>query len=240
MVTVSRDVTERVERARFRELVQSVTTVANAAGSADDALEGALAVICRLKGWPLGHVYMITDEGADELVPTTIWYSEESTGHAEFRRVTEATRFRRGIGLPGRVLASGQPAWIPNVLEDPNFPRARLVKNLGLAAAFGFPVRAGERILAVLEFFTTEVLAPEERFLEVLDEIGDMLGQALQRLQVEETLRGSEALLEQAQAIAGPTSCSGSMGASRGRSRCTTRSSWPTSIPTTGCGSTGR
>jgi PAS domain S-box-containing protein len=202
MVTVSRDVTERVERARFRELVQGVTTVANAARSTHDALGGALAVICRFKDWPLGHVYMIADEGGDELVPTTIWHSERSADHEEFRRVTEATRFRRGIGLPGRVLASGQPAWIPNVVEDPNFPRARLVKDLGLAAAFGFPVRAGEQVLAVLEFFTTEVLGPDERFLEVLHEIGDLLGQVLQRLQVENTLRGSEAMLEQAQAIA--------------------------------------
>jgi len=201
-VTVSRDVTERVEGTRFHELLQRVTRVANEATSADEALRATVEEICRFKSWPLGHVYMVATDGSGELMPTTIWYPEEPGGHQEFRRVTEATRFRQGIGLPGRVLASGQPVWIPNVIEDPNFPRARLVRNLELAAAFGFPIRAGEETLAVLEFFTTEVLSPDPRFVEVLDEIGSQVGQVLRRQQVEEALRNREAQLAQAQSIA--------------------------------------
>ena len=201
-VTVMRDVTERVEGSRFHELLQRVTRAANEATSANDALRATLAEICRFKSWPLGHVYVVATDGSGEMLPTTIWYPEEPGDHEEFRRVTEATRFRQGIGLPGRVLASGQPAWIPNVLEDPNFPRARLVRNLELAAAFGFPIRVGEKTLAVLEFFTTEVQSPDPRFVEILDEIGSQLGQVLRRQQVEEALRNREAQLAQAQSIA--------------------------------------
>ncbi len=202
MIGITRDVTATVERARFRELLQAATAAANEAASADAALRAALEVVCRFREWPLGHVYVRAEGGADELAPTAIWYPEKSAGHDEFRRVTEETRFARGVGLPGRVLATGRPAWIPDVTRDGNFPRARLVRDLGLRSAFGFPVRVGSEILAVMEFFTTEIVPPEQPLLDVLQEIGTQVGQVLRRQEAEDTLRHSESMLAQAQAIA--------------------------------------
>jgi hypothetical protein len=43
----------------------------------------------------------------------------------EFRSLTERTTFNRGEGLPGRVWASGEPAWIVDVVADARFTRAR-------------------------------------------------------------------------------------------------------------------
>ena len=41
-------------------------------------------------------------------------------------------RFPSGVGLPGRVLATGRPLWIRDVVHDDNFPRGRLVHDLGM------------------------------------------------------------------------------------------------------------
>ena len=64
--------------------------------------------------------------------------------------------FASGVGLPGRVLASGRPSWIIDVTKDPNFPRATGATDIGIKASFGFPVLIGHEVVAVLEFFASE------------------------------------------------------------------------------------
>src|SRR5262249_61578 len=58
---------------------------------------------------------------------------------AEFSQLTRATVFVRGVGLPGRVWSSGKPAWLVEVGDDPNFPRARAAREVGLHTGLAFP-----------------------------------------------------------------------------------------------------
>jgi PAS domain S-box-containing protein len=199
---VTRKQSESAERSRFLELLHRVTAAANQARSAGDALAAALREICEFKGWPLAHVYLPAGDGSGQLAPTKIWHPSKAGPYESFRRLTEATRFEPGEGLPGRVLSSGEPAWIRDVTEDDNFPRASVAAQQGLAAAFGFPARSGDQVVAILEFFTTDVLPPEPRFLETLKEIGAQLGEVIRRQDVEATLRKREGQLAQAQRIA--------------------------------------
>ncbi len=71
-------------------------------------------------------------------MPTKIWNLSDQAKFATFRQVTEVTRLAPNKGLPGRVLTSGKPLWVPNVTEDANFPRAKLAADVG--------VRAGSKV----------------------------------------------------------------------------------------------
>ena len=73
-----------------------------------------------------------------------------------------------GVGLPGRVWSSGRPAWIPDVTQDANFPRANVAASVGLHAGFAFPILTGEAVSGVLEFFASEIVPPDEPLLEIL------------------------------------------------------------------------
>ena len=97
-----------------------------------------------------------------------------------------------GIGLPGRVLESGKPAWITDVMRDPNFPRAKMANDLGIRAGFAFPVLVGAQVVGVLEFFSPGASEPDERLLEVMADIGTQLGRVVERKRAEEALRESE------------------------------------------------
>jgi signal transduction histidine kinase/DNA-binding response OmpR family regulator len=195
-VAVYSDLTElkRVEEAlrektEFLALNQVITAAANEAVSVESAMQIALDQVCTQTGWPVGHAYMLADERSGELVTSLVWHLDDTERFEAFRRVTEAMRLAPGIGLPGRVLESGRPAWITDVTKDRNFPRAKAAAELDIKGAFAFPVLVGTDVVAVLEFFSDRALEPREALLDVAAQIGTQLGRVVERKRSEERLR---------------------------------------------------
>ena len=100
--------------------------------------------------------------------------------------------FLKGVGLPGRIWETGNRLWIPDVVKDPNFPRAPIASNAGLHGAFAFPIRLGEAIHGVMEFFSREFQEPDEALLHQMMSVGSQIGQFMQRKTIEMALRESE------------------------------------------------
>jgi signal transduction histidine kinase/HAMP domain-containing protein len=204
MVAVYTDVTDLKEaeeaiqeKSAFLQLNQAITRAANQATSVEEAMQITLDRVCAHTGWPVGHAYML-DESAGDLAPSAIWHLDDAQQFETFRSVTEATRFASGVGLPGRVLASGEPAWIFDVTQDPNFPRAKLAMEIGVRAGVAFPVLVGPKVAAVLEFFSAEAIEAYQPLLEVMAQIGTQLGRVIERTQAEEQLMGAKAQAEAA------------------------------------------
>jgi len=178
------------QKNEFLRLMQVVVVSANEAENVEEVFHVMLGEVCRHMGWPVGHVYLST-EGGKRLEPSTLWHSVDPQRFEVFRKITEKTPFEVGEGLPGRVLATGKPAWISDVTHDSNFPRARLAKNIGVRAGFAFPVLVGTEVAAVLEFFSPEVLEPDEPLLEIMAYVGTQLGRVIERTRAEKALRNS-------------------------------------------------
>jgi signal transduction histidine kinase/CheY-like chemotaxis protein len=174
------------EKTAYLEISQVVTSAANQAKSVENALQLALDEFCRHTGWPVGHAYLLAD---GELVTSRTWHFDDPARFEMFRRVTEATHFVPGAGLPGRVLESGEPAWISDVTKDQNFPRAKMATDLGVKGAFAFPVLVGSDVVAVLEFFSDQAVEPHETLLDVVAQIGIQLGRVVERKRSEKQLR---------------------------------------------------
>src|SRR6185436_7261066 len=117
---------------------------------------------------------------------------EASIKVSEFERVSREFTFVPGLGLPGRVWASLQPEYIPDVVPDENFPRAPSAQSEGIHAAFGFPILLGREVLGVIEFFSREIRQPDQDLLNMLATIGSQIGQFIERKRAEEELRASE------------------------------------------------
>ncbi len=77
---------------------------------------------------------------------------------------------------------------------DRTDPRAEAAKNAGLKTAIAFPVLAGGDVVAAMEIFTSEILAPETPLLDAMSQIGIELGRIVERKRTEERLRQSELL----------------------------------------------
>ena len=177
---------ERLERrAREAELLFEVTRLAADTESFDEALSSCLRAICTIANWPVGHAFVLGKGAEPELIPTSIWY-EATHGLSEpLREATAILRFREGIGLPGIVLATGEPTWMSDAEQHPDFRR----KGKGFGAAFGFPIKSEGNVIAVLEFFTTSVAPPDKQLMLTVRTLGEQLGRVMERKRTEEHQR---------------------------------------------------
>lgn len=171
-------------------ILQRVAVAANEATSFEDAVQVALSAVCEHTGWPIGHLY-VTEE-ADRLRPAGVWHLDEPRRATNFVAVTEATYLSSGEGLPGRVLASGEPAWIEDVHRDDNFTRAKVAADIEVVAGFAFPVLMGPEVVGVLEFFAFEAIMTDEHLLSVIANVGAQLGRVIERDRAAEALTRNE------------------------------------------------
>jgi two-component system, sensor histidine kinase and response regulator len=173
---------ELYEKKMQIELLGAIAVAANDATCVEDVLQFTLAKICQTTGWSLGHAYIVKPVAdGNRLFSTGRWYGTETESNRAFHVVSEASTFDPGIGLPGRVLSSGKPSFILDLSADPNFPRAEVARLGGLRAAFAFPVVAGSDVAAVLEFFAYTSRSPDVFFLQLMAQIGTVLGRVVER-----------------------------------------------------------
>src|SRR3954447_332893 len=143
-------------------LLEAEHAVARGLGDAErlpGVAKELLAAIGTPLGWELGAGWE-PDGGGVRMIE--LW-TDGSLGDGELAAIRATDRLARGVGVPGRVLASGEPAWIVDVTEDPNFPRRGAATAAGLRSAFCFPV-VSERLglCGAIEFPTRQRLRPPE------------------------------------------------------------------------------
>ena len=161
------------------------TVIAALAGSPtiSSALRNLLEAIARYLNCEFGAIWQ-SDETDTRLRCFATWESPYSDVD-DFRRTTEQLELEPGEGLPGRVWADREPAWIEDVLEDSNFPRAQIAEQCGLHGAFAFPILGPDGMEAVVEFFTREPAQADESILQTIETVGLQVGLYLARMRVE-------------------------------------------------------
>jgi signal transduction histidine kinase/DNA-binding response OmpR family regulator/PAS domain-containing protein len=178
--------------------LQNIVIAANEAKSVEEALKRCLDEVCAYTGWPVGHAFLRAEDGSGEMEATEIWHLDHPRRFKALREVTQNVRFKAGVGLPGRVLKTGEAVWIEDVTKDKNFPRAKLATDLGVKAAMGYPVKLEDEVIAVLEFFSTEATTPTQETLEIMTHIGTQVGSVAERKRAEAALRESQERAAQA------------------------------------------
>ncbi|MDQ2978835.1 MAG: PAS domain S-box protein [Acidobacteriota bacterium] len=184
-----RDITDRKRSEGRREAQYSVTGTLAKSASLEEAAPELLRAICRGVGWELGQLWVL-DEGAGVLRWCAAWSARPEA--LEFERRSAATAFPPGRGLPGRVLESGEPAWLEDLSRDSNFPRLAAAQDCGLQTGFACPIRTGDRVAGILELFTSEKRSDDEDLLRFIDALGRQIGDFLDRRRAERTVRESE------------------------------------------------
>ncbi|MEH2380272.1 MAG: response regulator [Nostoc sp.] len=165
----------------------STTRVLAESTTINEAMPQIMQGICESLGWDLSEFWMV-DQQANLLTFLNSWY-KISFEMQEFDILSRQTTFAPGIGLPGRVWASGEPVWIADVVKDQNFIRFQIAAEAELHGAFGFPIRSGKKILGVITCFSHQIQQPEPDLATVMNSIGEQVGQFIERKQAEEEIQ---------------------------------------------------
>lgn len=179
-ISERREVERKVEReAATNRLMFEVASMAADSESFDAALQKALGAICEITRWPVGHAFVVPAGNQKIARSSGVWFEMQSGMADQLRAQTEESEFRLGVGLPGTILQCGEAQWVTDTAAEDNFVR----KDCGFRGAFGFPLKSGGRIVAILEFFSQSPVQPDPATLLLVQALGEQVGRVFERLQ---------------------------------------------------------
>ena len=189
-----RDLTSQ-KRLEARLSVQlAISQVLMEAETFEQAGDRILQAVGNLMDWEVGLIWLL-DQRTHSLSCAAVWEKSTRQGRDRFLLQSLLTTFSSGVGLPGRVFASGEPCWIANVVKDGNFPRLEFAQEADLHAAFGFPIKGSQGFLGVIEFFAHEVRLPDTSLLHMFADIGIEVGKFVERKQMADETSSFRGLL---------------------------------------------
>ncbi|QLE43651.1 response regulator [Nostoc sp. C052] len=187
IVSTGIDITNHKRAQQHLTAQYATTRVLAESATIGEATRQILQGICESLVWDLGEIWMV-DEQANVLRFLDIWH-KTSLEMQEFESLKRQTTFAPGIGLPGQVWASSEPVWIADIVKDMNFPNFKIAAQVGLHAAFGFPIRSDHKILGVITCFNREIHPPDQDLVKTMNYIGEQVGQFIQRKLAEEEIQ---------------------------------------------------
>ncbi len=183
---LSREVTARRRTEQRLALQYAITRILSRSIDFVEGTHEILQTVCESLGWQVGVLWAV-DHQAEMLRCIDFWHRPSLKVNG-FERISRTRTIARGVGLPGRIWETGEPVWIPNLSKDSNFPRAPFAEQVGLRGGFGFPVLLGDEVVGVMEFFSQEIRQPDQDLLDMINNVGNQIGQFHERKRAEEKL----------------------------------------------------
>ena len=186
---------EEARLAERRLAAQHATTQVLAdSPSLEEAFARIIRAVCESMEWIWAAVWM-ADARLHRLALKQSWQAPAADLDG-FAKACRDKTFARGEGLPGRVWASGEPAWVPDVMRDDNYFGKHAEPQAGLRGVFVCPISIDRDVVGVIEFMCESAERRNEKILAMMKAIGSQIGQFIQRKRVEEGLRLFRALID--------------------------------------------
>lgn len=170
--------------------MEEIAVSLNESKSFEDAAQKSIDKVCEGVGWEIGHLYTITSD--NKIENTAIWHLSDPELFETFQSITRNYSFQYGEGLPGTILEKKKYLWIEDVHNYDNFPRVKFAQEAGIITGFGFPIIMNEKVVAIIEFFSSTLIKPDNRFLELVALLETQLEAVFKRTRSEEELRQNE------------------------------------------------
>jgi diguanylate cyclase (GGDEF)-like protein/PAS domain S-box-containing protein len=176
-----RDITERKRAEEELRLLQTIVLAIDEAVDLGAALEVTVQRLCDVTGWACGAAWTPMPDGS-ALQLRRSWCRDDPRLQA-FCDDRQTLELPPGVGLPGRVWASGEPSLATHApAEDSS---ARLA---GLEVGVAVPVLADREVVAVLELFNVTEASDDRRVLRLVAAVASQLGTVIERKRAQERL----------------------------------------------------
>ena len=193
---ILRDVTLRNQRERRLAMQLGVGQVVQEA-STEDSLPRILAALGSHLGFDLVELWR-ADTGHQVLRYGSMWMAADCVFPSTLAK-SSIREFVPGEGLPGQVWMQGTSVWVEDIRTDVRFNSRDGAKSDGLITCWGVPVRVGNQVIAVIEFYSRKRMAAEVEIMATVEtvcaSIGQFLGRSVQEKRVTELNRQKESIL---------------------------------------------
>jgi GAF domain-containing protein len=168
--------TSREASANAAAVIEVVQALAGA-GSSADAVRIALDLVRERFGWAYGSYWRVDGETA-----ALRFVQESGDAGEEFRQVTLAASFRKGVGLAGRAWQAEDLVFVADLGQIRDCVRAPAAQRVGVRSGICFPLLENGVVTGTMDFFATETLDPSAERLDTLRAIGKLVSQAIERV----------------------------------------------------------
>lgn len=173
------DVTELEAVSQQLAMEHAVARVLSTAGSVEEASPRLLEALCRKLNCAAGRMWTV-DAAAGVLRLRETWHAA-TFPVGDWLDNDGRPTCPSGAGLPGRIWAERRPMWIDNAWHSTEFVCEESIPPEGLNFAFGFPLHCQDQVLGVIDFFSRTLSAVPSESPEILDALGNQIGQFIER-----------------------------------------------------------
>ena len=177
-VALEQSIAKQIDEATTAKLLSDVASAANEESSFEMAGKACLGILCRSQAWQAGRLWLIRE---GQLVDLELWYFENPNEMQNKLMLVASNKqadelARRAMQTEFAVLVSD----IPEQKEqwDNSFAHA-----LGMRSHFAWPVFSAGEVVAVMEFFATELITYNERLEALISDISLQLSHVSEREQ---------------------------------------------------------
>ncbi|MDR3726254.1 MAG: PAS domain S-box protein [Terracidiphilus sp.] len=174
-----RDVTQQKQREHRLALQLAVSQIMGESATPEAAATRILEALCVSQGWDVAFKWEVNAE-ENQLEFSTAWGVQGRRTEALIQE-SMGLKLAKGKELPGRVWQEERPVWITDLASVPSEPRVEFALRHEMVSGWALPVRAGNQVLAVLEFYCHLRLREDRETLAVIETVATSLGQMLAR-----------------------------------------------------------
>lgn len=146
-----------------------------------------LKILCHVFDWDLGEIWLV-DEDNSTLRCVNIWH-KETLKMDNYEKESRKHSFKYGEGTPGQIWKEKIPIWLPDYSKRREFARSELAEKAELNCAFGTPIIFQDQVFGIIEFFSYKIQEPNKELLALMNTIGKLLGEFIQRTHTNEEIK---------------------------------------------------
>ena len=193
---IFRDVTAQYQRERRLAMQLAVSQVVGESTTSDEALPAMLESLGTNLGFDMAGLWFVSSDHHTRYLAG--WFAPDRACN-EFHKDSIGRVLQKGKDLPGQIWAAESPVWIEDLQEDSTFLRGTSAKADGLVTGWGVPVRVGNQVIAVVEFFSRQKQREDREMMATVEtvcaSIGQFMARSAQESRLEELNRQKESIL---------------------------------------------
>lgn len=176
-----RDITQQKQRENRLALQLAVSQIVGENAPGDSVGTRILETLCVSQGWDVGIEWLVDPEQA-RLEFGTAW-GVPGQSVQDFVQQSMGLTLAKGSELPERAWKEGRAVWHSDLGAAPPCPRIADALHHDMLSGWAVPVRAANRVVAVLEFYSRLRLREDREAIAAVEIAAAPLGQILARSQ---------------------------------------------------------